>query len=222
MRPFLRNLVWVTAVHVAVLVGLIIASCFSGCARHTAEMFVPVDFVIEAPDDGPAGPQTAPPEEDEEEVKLPSDQPPRQAAKEPREIKVSRTKVSRTRDSAKPRTAKLSREEFERLLAKGARVGDYTSIPSDEQWGFETIRRTMYGAWLQPSTAEAGDAAVDVELRLAPDGTVLSSRIVKRAGRPAMDDSVEKAVRLVRRIEGLPQGFAERHEVVTVCFRLEA
>lgn len=47
-----------------------------------------------------------------------------------------------------------------------------------------------------------GNPAVEIEIRLAPDGRIMSSRIVKRSGVPEWDDAV---VRAIERTEVLPR-----------------
>ena len=47
-----------------------------------------------------------------------------------------------------------------------------------------------------------GNPAVEIEIRLAPDGRIMSSRIVKRSGSPEWDDAV---LRAIERTEVLPR-----------------
>jgi TonB family protein len=120
-----------------------------------------------------------------------------------------------------PRRPTLSPEEIRGLLEMGARPGDHTSIPGEEQMCLELIRRRLYDAWTQPSSAEAAGATAEVRLRLLPGGVLGERAMVRGSGNPAVDASVMEAVNAVRSVQGLTTEFLRRHETVVIAFRVE-
>ena len=42
--------------------------------------------------------------------------------------------------------------------------------------------------------AVAGNPKAEVEIRVGPDGTIISSRLIKSSGIPAWDDAVQRAI----------------------------
>lgn len=126
-----------------------------------------------------------------------------------------------THPDGSPAGTPLSQSEIRRLLALGARPGAQTVIPGAEAVSFETIRKAIQDAWIQPRASDAGNAVVEVEINLGDAGTVTSWRIVRRSGVPAMDASVAAALKRVKTIDGLSTGFIQKHPSVTMAFRVE-
>jgi outer membrane biosynthesis protein TonB len=151
--------------------------------------------------------------------------------KQPAVVQRTQTKVTRYESvqsstpvqSITPTQAStpLSQSEIRRLIAMGAKPGAETVMPGAEAMSYETIRRALYNAWVQPSADEAGSAVVEVELQLGSGGALTGWRIVKRSGVGVMDASVARALQGIKQIQGLAPAFISRHDTVTIAFRVE-
>ena len=64
--------------------------------------------------------------------------------------------------------------------------------PAQTNSYFQSVCSFLYGKWRQPSRADVGNGnpTVTVSLKVGPDGSVLSKRVVRTSGIPAMDRSV--------------------------------
>lgn len=207
---FFHYLKIVAAVHVGVVVVLMVVSGWRGFPRKKSAVMVPVEFVVEVP---------APPAVVHEQVPENAlEQESKQSREKP--IERSHTKIRRKSDG-KPSQRQLSQEEIRKLLAKGARAGDHTSIPGDDTRYFEIVRQTLYKAWAQPSAEEVGDAVAEVSIRLRRDGQIIDRNMERESGNAVMDASVMEAVNSVQRITGLSSAFLIRHEAITVSFKVE-
>lgn len=215
-RPLAYSVVFVTAVHIGLVVLVGVVTGWRPFATRPEEVTIPVEFMVEAlaptPVETPeADVEAAAPEE------VPSPEPER------RPIQVSRRKVRRRVGPPPPerRTPRLSDEEIRRLLAQGAELGDRTSIPDEDARSYRQIRDVLYRAWAQPSAEAAGDAVAEVRLHFAPDGRITSFELVGASGNALLDASVREAVASVPRVGGLTSSFLERHDTITVSFRVE-
>jgi len=205
---FGRILRVVAVVHIAVLAAVVLFPGLRSLFEPKKETTLPVEFVVEAPQDPvPALPPVVPP---------PSIPPP---SKPRRVIERSTTRVDK--QPTRPEREPMTEEEIRKLLAQGAKLSDHTSVPDEDTRCFELVRRALYGAWDQPAAAEAGNARAEVALRLGAGGRVVSRDIVKSSGNSVLDASVKVALNAVERITGLTAGFMERHKVVTISFRVE-
>ncbi len=63
-----------------------------------------------------------------------------------------------------------------------------------------SIRRTYDAAWITPQNVSDKEATTEVEVVIRGDGTVTRARIIRSSGIPALDRSVDDALRAVRRI----------------------
>lgn len=215
--------------------------------RKVVPSVIVFDFVVDptpfgdAPDEGEddeeaeAPPQPPPDADAPDAVARPTPTPAAVTSKSPTtttgkpktQVQVSKTKVKRTvGGSTSTRTPGrpdgLTPEEIRRRLAMGARIGTYNSaIPSDAQLDFGRIYRILYDAWEQPSAVSVRGATVTAELKFAPDGAIVRSRVSKPSGIPEFDRSVEKAIKAVDRIPGLPLSFVDKHPLVTVLFEVQ-
>lgn len=237
-REFRRNLKLVAAFHAALVVTIVVCSGWRSHARKRQSVPIPVDFVVELPptpveDVSPTpavSERTAPPVEPEREsVPAPAPKkrslepksaPPSHPKAKSKEVQASRAVIARVLDPGKPRKI-LTPEEIQRMLDAGARPGDHTSAVDDDALGLEMVRQALHNAWTQPTSDDAGNAEAVVEIRLAPDGTVLGRALLKRSGNRLMDASVLQAADAVARIPGLPPDFVARHRTISVLFRVE-
>ncbi|MCX7869884.1 MAG: TonB C-terminal domain-containing protein, partial [Terrimicrobiaceae bacterium] len=82
----------------------------------------------------------------------------------------------------------------------------------------------FYSQWDQPTSifADGTRFVTTVQIRIEPDGTISSARIVRGSGNVVMDQSVEAALARVQRIEALPPGLAGAGAyTVNIAFELE-
>ena len=223
-RRFIPCLVIVAAAHLVLVLGI---CSFSGCSlfEPEPEVTVPVEFIVEVPAAGqqeeiPSRELPAEPVKPTEHVDPPE---PKPKLKRTSEIEVSRERIKRNGDDQKPPTVKLTPEEIRRRLALGAKEGDRTTvIPEEETRCLMVIRETLYAAWRQPSTAEAGSTVVRAEISFNGDGRIVGRRLAGASGNSVMDTSVMQAIRSVQRINGLTARFLERHQFkITVAFKVE-
>lgn len=220
MSEFKKNLKIVTVVHVVILLAL----CFPGIwcikARRKKEIVIPLEFLVAVSSD-PAPvieasvipkkqpPKPTPVPKKENRTPAPKKQPPK-----------PRPKPSSQRSSTPPQKL-LTPEEIEKLLLRGAKPSDRNVIPDDETINYTLIHGAFYDAWIQPSKAEAGNASVNVAIVLGGGGTVVSGRITKFSGVPALDASVQQVLGAVKRIDGLSAAFISANREVDITFRVE-
>jgi len=217
-------------VHLVILVTALAVSGWRGCLQKRETRPMPIEFMVAAAPPPTAAevvtpPPVPPPPEPPKAVKPPG------KPEKPKETKKPKKKKKKIRVSDKvvqrpagpPPKKTLSDDEIKKLLARGARIGDRTTIPDDEARCLARIHDVLYTAWTdRPSAADVGDAVSKVEFGLTKDGGVKSRRMVQKSGNPTMDASVMKAAGSVVRISGLSPAFLDRHGYsVTVSFRLE-
>ena len=173
-------------------------------------------------------PTPLPPKENKPPPKKETPRPPdNKSDKKPekKQVEVSKKKVTRTgmKINAAATTQKpmkrLTADEIRRLLEMGATPGTRTVVPEGDLLYYETIRRTMYNAWLQPTSLPV-NLAVEVTIELMENGAVVDRQISKSSGNQVMDDSVQKAIHAVTRINGLPADFVKSHSRITIVFEL--
>lgn len=81
------------------------------------------------------------------------------------------------------------------------------ATPAEEamNYGDQVVRPAFYEAWETPRTGGRTPQPVVVELDIASDGRVISSRITRRSNDDRMNQSVEELVRRIRRFTPFSQ-----------------
>ena len=81
------------------------------------------------------------------------------------------------------------------------------ATPAEEamNYGDQVVRPAFYEAWETPRTGGRTPQPVVVELDIASDGRVISSRITRRSNDDRMNQSVEELVRRIRRFTPFTQ-----------------
>ncbi|MEY4386718.1 MAG: TonB terminal [Verrucomicrobiota bacterium] len=88
---------------------------------------------------------------------------------------------------------------------------------------FGDILRTIYfNNWHEPSDATSEDAVVRVTVTIARDGSVISGRITKSSGDPAVDRTVEQTLRNVTYVKPFPADWKESQRQFQLNFSLKA
>ena len=134
---------------------------------------------------------------------------PPEPPKPPKDIRQTNRVV---RKGPPPKDKPLSAAEIERLLKMGARIGETTTIPDDNQLAlaayFNHVHERMYAVWQQPSQLKSlPGLSADVRITVAPDGRITGRTRTRSSGNGLMDDSVMQAVNAVKALKALPAGF---------------
>lgn len=158
----------------------------------------------------PAEPPKPDPDDIQEVEKKPEAKPkPPEPPKPPKDIRQTNRVV---RKGPPPKDKPLSAAEIERLLKMGARIGETTTIPDDNQLAlaayFNHVHERMYAVWQQPSQLKSlPGLSTDVRITVAPDGRITGRTRTRSSGNGLMDDSVMQAVNAVKALKALPAGF---------------
>ena len=94
----------------------------------------------------------------------------------------------------------------------GPSVGAYSDI----------LRSIYFNSWREPSDATMEDAVVKVSVTIASNGSVISARITKPSGDPAVDKSVQHLIDSVPFIRAFPEDWKERQKEFKLSFSLKA
>lgn len=198
---------------------------------------------IEVPDPTPEPddiPEPVPEKKPEKPPEVKKEEPKKEKPAKPK-VEVSKKRVVRT--LPKPTTTRkttLTPEEIAKAIKQGAKPGQRSSLSDadlrrilstdmkfsngraidQESVYFEMVRQILYRSWDQPGNLGVVGLTTRVELTVAPDGSILSSRIVGGSGNATMDNSVMQAVHAVRRLNGVPADFLISHRRLTVAFEL--
>ena len=229
----------VAGVHIGVIAIAFFHSGVVHLFEPKPEIRLPIDFVVDVtppmPDVGevlpdipepeftPPDPIPAPiPEPIPEPIPVPVPTPKPPPKRKPRPpIEVSRRKVPRPGAPKLAKQKQLSEAEIQKLLADGATAGNYTSIPDEDSRCLALIQKTLYAAWVQPSSEAAGGAVALLNVAFDPSGRVRSCKLQSPSGSAALDASVQQAARSITRIRGLTPDFVRRHATVSVSFTVE-
>jgi TonB family protein len=82
------------------------------------------------------------------------------------------------------------------------------------------LKKLYEGAWIPPMAGRGDEPIVEVEIVIAKDGTVLSSRVIKPSGRRELDNSINNALKRVRKARPLPEGTKDEKRLFKLEFNL--
>ena len=222
--------------HVVVLAAVLIwPLVFRSCTRlKKNEQLTFVEFTVSIPP--PPAPETTEPPAPEppkpeptDDIKTPDPEKPPEVKKleppKPKDIRQTNRIVRKDFKAPPPKDKPLSEAEIARLLKMGARIGETTSVPDDDQIAmgayFNKVRDRMYAVWQQPSQlASLPGLSTDVRVTVEPGGAVAARAKVRSSGNDLMDDSVMKAVNSVKALPPLPVGH-RRPVDITITFELD-
>jgi len=150
-----------------------------------------------------------------------------EAPPEPRPVKRRRPvietgrRMQRPSDAAPPKAVKPpSESQIRKMLALKADTPRRAPSSKDDRAFVALVRDTMYRAWVQPSSGAPDGLVVRVTIRLSGTDSVVAATIARSSGNATMDESVETALRAVKRIPGLSADFARRNPSLTIDFEL--
>jgi TonB family protein len=150
--------------------------------------------------------------------------------------KTSTTEVSDAAETAAQSAAATSRlrqrvaEAMNNLatgVAKSGAAGTVVDMPGqgggEAFVGYETvIYNEYYRAWTPPDSIADRTAKADVKIVVARDGTILSAEIISKSGRPGLDRSVERALRVVTKLPPFPASAHDEQRSFLIRFNLES
>lgn len=82
------------------------------------------------------------------------------------------------------------------------------------------LKKIYEDAWIPPVAAKDNLPIVEVEVTIAKDGRVISSRITKRSGVSSLDRSVQDALNRVKRVPAFPAGSTDEKREFRINFNL--
>ncbi len=83
------------------------------------------------------------------------------------------------------------------------------------------IQEAFHGQWQQPRNISSSTLLARTKITIAPDGRILSARIVDQSPMPEMNTSVERALQSVTRLRPLPRGIARGNYTILIRFELK-
>jgi TonB family protein len=92
--------------------------------------------------------------------------------------------------------------------------------PSYASYG-SWVRSVYQRSWVVPKNTASADATVKVSVRIARDGTVISSQIIERSGDAEMDASVQRTLERVTSVgRPFPEGATDQERAYIIPFSL--
>ncbi len=142
----------------------------------------------------------------------PADQPESHASSPPSENPSPGKQISRAIDEA---LTGLS-------PANPTRINSITASGNDRISYQEIVKAAYSREWLAPEAAPtSGDGIVRVMIKIARDGRVLSARVNRESGEPAMDVSVRRVLNLVTKLPPFEADASESERTYTINFNLK-
>jgi protein TonB len=106
-------------------------------------------------------------------------------------------------------------------LSKGGTSYDIPGPGGAAYASYDLYLKKLYEtAWVPPQAGRGNEPAVEVEIVIARDGTVLSHRVVKPSGRRELDSSVNTVLRRVTKARPLPEGSTDAKRTFRINFNL--
>jgi TonB family protein len=113
-----------------------------------------------------------------------------------------------------------------RNLQKNLKPGTTIDMPGDSTVAYAnyaSVVKSIYDrAWTLPDSIANDDENVKVTVTIASDGTVISARIIERAGDAPVDASVQRTLDRVTFIARFPEGSTEKERSYTINFNPKA
>jgi len=101
-------------------------------------------------------------------------------------------------------------------------AGRPDGVADDFSWYRALIKQSIQSAWKKPPIPAGEKIYTEVEIKIAFDGSVTFIKLSRPSGDPAMDASVEQAVRSTPRLpKPLPPGLGSPDYIVIIQFKLE-
>jgi TonB family protein len=149
----------------------------------------------------------------------------------PHQIQVSTQLVTRiapknSSPNANPQQTAWAINNAIRNLKKNLSPGTTIDMPGDSTVAYAnyaSVVKSIYDqAWTLPDSIANDDENVKVTVTIASDGTVISARIIERAGDSPVDASVQRTLDRVTFIAPFPEGATEKERSYTINFNPKA
>ena len=135
-------------------------------------------------------------------------------------ISTPNSKPDNSRDNAKAISSVIQN------LKKNLSPGTTIDMPGDSTVAYAnyaSVVKSIYDrAWALPDSIANDDENVRVTVTIASDGTVISSRIIERAGDAPVDSSVQRTLDRVTYIAPFPEGSTDKQRTYTINFNPKA
>lgn len=213
-----KSIIASLALHAVVFVIVLLVGLISGCKMKNqpleiVEFTIAVDPVEEEVEESlPEEPQvkeikTPPPKPDD--IAPPTPPKPKQQKPRRKEIKKGKRIKKDVKTNVKPKEKQtLSDAEIRKLLDKGARIGERTSLPKNEiSLNASILKNRFYDAWMPPPREASGYRPAVVIFKINRDGSLHSARITQSSGSKEYDESCLEAIRSVGRVSDLSSQF---------------
>ena len=213
-----KSIIASLALHAVVFVIVLLVGLISGCRMKNQPLEI-VEFTIavdpveeEAEESLPEEPQvkeikTPPPKPDD--IAPPTPPKPKKPKPRKKEIKKGKRVKKDVKTNVKPKEKQtLSDAESRKLLDKGARIGERTSLPKNEiSLNASILKNRFYDAWMPPPREASGYRPAVVIFKINRDGSLHSARITQSSGSKEYDESCLEAIRSVGRVSDLSSQF---------------
>lgn len=213
-----KSIIASLVLHAAVFAIILLGGAISGCKMKNQPLEI-VEFTIavdpveeEAEESLPEEPQvkeikTPPPKPDD--IAPPAPPKPKQQKPRKKEIKKGKRIKKDVKTNVKPKEKQtLSDAEIRKLLDKGARIGERTSLPKNEiSLNASILKNRFYDAWMPPPREASGYRPAVVIFKINRDGSLHSARITQSSGSKEYDESCLEAIRSVGRVSDLSSQF---------------
>ena len=156
---------------------------------------------------------------------------PEKAETQQHKIQVNTQLVARTAPKNSPMTAN-TRQTAQAIksaiqnLKKNLSPGTTIDMPGESTVAYAnyaSVVKSIYDqAWTLPDSIANDDENVKVIVTIASDGTVISARIIERAGDAPVDASVQRTLDRVTFIAPFPDGATEKQRSYTINFNPKA
>lgn len=213
-----KSIIASLVLHAAVFAIILLGGAISGCKMKNqpleiVEFTIAVDPVEEEVEESlPEEPQvkeikTPPPKPDD--IAPPAPPKPKQQKPRKKEIKKGKRIKKDVKTNVKPKEKQtLSDAEIRKLLDKGARIGERTSLPKNEiSLNASILKNRFYDAWMPPPREASGYRPAVVIFKINRDGSLHSARITQSSGSKEYDESCLEAIRSVGRVSDLSSQF---------------
>ena len=106
-------------------------------------------------------------------------------------------------------------------LSKGGTSYDIPGPGGAAYASYDLYLKKLYEtAWVPPQAGRGNEPAVEVEIVIARDGTVLSHRVLKPSGRRELDSSINTVLRRINKVRPLPEGGTDQKRTFRINFNL--
>lgn len=94
--------------------------------------------------------------------------------------------------------------------------------PVDSERYARWVRESYENAWNRPDAAQRDNSTVKVRVLVKRDGSIISATIISKSGDPLLDQSIQRALDLVKKLPRFPDGIQEPQMEFTINFNLKS